>query len=72
MTHLITLVWGSRRIFLEASALWELWNVNNPRSFCSVGAKRPFLATRISSCSFLGFEAIREPVFLALSDVSAT
>lgn len=40
MIHLITLLWGSSKIFLEASALrerWnELWNVNNPRSLCSV------------------------------------
>lgn len=46
MTHLITLLWGSNKIFLEASALrerWnELWNVNNPRSFCSVSERGLF------------------------------
>lgn len=35
LIYLITLMWGSGKIFPEASAQhWELWNVNNLRRGC--------------------------------------
>lgn len=35
LIYLITLIWGSGKIFPDASAQhWELWNVNNLRRGC--------------------------------------